>query len=129
MDEGQGPDVEAPERRPFAAFLQEHRHGGLHGELSDGLAELVAAAREHDKSGTLTLTVKVAPNKDGLTVTVTDDVKVKAPEADRGAALYFADERGNLSRRNPQQMELPLREVPAPERAEARALDTRDGTT
>lgn len=99
------------QRKPFAAFLQEHRNGGLHAELSDGLALLVAACREHAKGGSLTLSVKVTPNADGMTMTVSDEVKVKAPEASRGAALWFADEDGNLSRRNPLQPELPLREV------------------
>ncbi|HEY3021859.1 MAG TPA: hypothetical protein VGJ32_16790 [Solirubrobacteraceae bacterium] len=98
-------------RRPFASWLQDQRGGGLHGELSDALAELVAAVREHDKGGSLTLTVKVAPN--GESVMVSDDVKVTPPKPARGASLFFADHQGNLSRRNPAQPELPLREVPA----------------
>ena len=53
------------ERKPFAAFLQEQRRGGLHGELSESLQELVRAVEEHRKAGTLTLTVKVAPFGDG----------------------------------------------------------------
>ncbi len=101
----------AQTRKPFAAFVQEQRNGGLHGELSLALAELVNAVSEHRKAGTLTLTVKVAPNNDGLTVTVTDKIKMTAPEGDRGAAIYFVDAEGNLSRRNPYQQELPLREV------------------
>ncbi len=100
-------------RKPFAAFVQEQRSGGLHGELSDGLAELVSAVREHQKGGTLVLTIKVTPNKDGSTVTVTDKVAVKAPEGERGAAIFFVDDAGNLSRRNPYQQELPLKEVGA----------------
>lgn len=101
-------------RKPFAAFVQEQRSGGLHGELSDGLSELVTAVSEHRKAGTLTLTLKVTPNNDGVTVTVTDKVAVKAPEADRGAAIFFVDEDGNLLRRDPRQIELPLREVQRP---------------
>lgn len=106
----------AEARKPFAAFVQEQRNGGLHGELSDKLAALVLAALEHGKAGALQLTIKVKPNADGITVTVTDAVKATLPEGDRGAAIYFVDEEGNLSRRNPAQIELPLREV---ERAEA----------
>lgn len=106
-------------RKPFAAFVQEQRGGGLHGELSDGLAELVTAVRDLGKAGSLVLTVKVTPNKDGATVTVTDKVKVSMPEAERGAAIFFVDEGGNLSRRNPNQQELPLKEVRAQEAASA----------
>lgn len=109
-------------RKPFAAFVQEQRNGGLHGELSDSLVELVSAVQEHGKAGSLVLTVKVAPNKDGMTVTVTDKIKVTLPEGERGAAIYFIDADGNLSRRNPMQTELPLKEVtrePVREAAEA----------
>ena len=93
------------ERKPFAAFLQEQRRGGLHGELSDGLAGLVAAVSEHRKAGTLTLTVSVKPTGDGVVV-VTDKVVVKAPEGDRGSSIFFADEDGNLQREDPRQMKI-----------------------
>lgn len=98
-------------RRPFAAFIHEQRGGGLHGELTDVFAELVLAVIEHQVKGALQLQVLVAPNKDGVTVTVTDKIKVTLPEGDRGAAIFFVDEDGNLSRQNPRQQELPLREV------------------
>lgn len=104
-------DEPRPQTKPFSAFVQEQRRGALHGELSDSLAELVAACREHGKPGSLTVTIAVEPNKDGQTVNVTDAVKLKLPEADRGAALFFADDHGNLTRQNPAQPELPLREV------------------
>jgi hypothetical protein len=98
-------------RKPFAAFIQEQRSGGLHGELSEALSELVLAVQETQRAGSLTLTVKVVPNKDGVTVTVTDKVSTKLPEADRGAAIFFMDKAGALVRRDPRQIELPLREV------------------
>ncbi len=109
---------EGAQRKPFAAFITEQRGGGLHGELSDALAELVLACLETGKKGKLVLEVAVASNKDLATVTVTDKIKVTAPEIDRGAAIYFADEDGNLSRRNPRQMELgDLREASKKESA------------
>lgn len=108
-------------RKPFAAFVQEQRNGGLHGELSDSLAQLVSAVGEHRKSGSLVLTVKVTPNNDGSTVTVTDKTKLTLPEGDRGAAIYFIDEHGNLSRQNPRQMEMLLKEV-APVMGEVREI-------
>lgn len=102
---------ETPARKPFAAFLQEQRGGGLHGELSDALAQLVQAVSEHRQPGTLALTIKIAPNKDGVTVTVTDKLNLKVPEGERGAAIFYADPDGNLLRRNPNQIELPLQSV------------------
>lgn len=107
--------------KPFAAWLVEQRRGGLHGEISDALAGLVAACMEHDKPGTLTLKVSIKPAA-GDAVAITDDVTVKAPQADRGAALFFTDARGNLSRRNPRQTELPLRDLSRPDSKPAQDL-------
>lgn len=105
--------AERPQIRPFAAWLQEQRNGLLHSELSDKLAELVETIQEHEKSGTLTLTISIRPSKVYGAVEIEDTVKVKAPEADRDAGLFFADSHGNLSRRDPRQPELPLRDASA----------------
>lgn len=107
------PAAERPQRKPFAQFLQEARKGGLHSELSDELAELVQSCVETGKKGKLVLTVAVVPAKDeDGTVQITDDVKVTVPKPDARPSVFFADDHGNLSRTNPRQGELPLREVP-----------------
>lgn len=107
-------DTEAPRStKPFGAWLQEQRGSGLHGELSDALADVARAVSEHGKAGSLTLTVKLKPSKIDGAVEVEDDIKVKVPQADRGAALFFVDGDGNLSRRDPRQPELPLRDAAA----------------
>lgn len=98
-------------RKPFAAFVQEQRNGALHGELSDRIAELVLAVAETGKKGKLQLELTIAPNADGMTVTVSDKIKVVPPEGERGAAIFFIGENGSLTRRNPAQTELPLRDV------------------
>jgi hypothetical protein len=104
---------ERAQRKPFAQFLQEARKGGLHTELSDELADLVHACVETGKKGKLALTVTVVPAKDeDGTVQITDDVKVTVPKPDARPSVFFADDHGNLSRTNPRQPELPLREVP-----------------
>ena len=99
--------------RPFAEWLVEQRKGFLAFELADALNELVDAVNVHGKSGSLTLTVKVEPGGSG-TVLVTDDVVVKLPKPKREAATFFVDRNSNLTRANPDQPGLPLREVPAP---------------
>ena len=106
-------DEDKVQRKPFAAFVQEQRNGGLHGELSDALAELVLAVSEHRKKGTLQLQLTVTPNGDGVTVTIADKIKLAKPEGERGAAIFFVDDHGNLSRRDPRQQELPLRDAMA----------------
>jgi hypothetical protein len=64
--------------------------------------------REHGKTATLTLTIKISPAKYDGAVEVSDDVKVKLPEADRDAGLFYPDAHGNLNRNDPRQPELPL---------------------
>lgn len=102
---------EGAQRKPFAAFVHEQRNGSLHGELSHALHDLVAAVSEHGKKGSLTLQVVVEPMGDGTTVRVSDKIKLALPDPERGAAIFFVDHDGNLTRKNPAQIELPLREV------------------
>ncbi len=98
--------------KPFGVVVQEARAGVLHRELSEQFANLVAACREHGKKGSLTLVFSVAPNKDGATIHLTDDIRVKAPKGESLPTLFFADEDGNVTRRDPRQPEIEgLREV------------------
>lgn len=100
--------------RPFADFLQEVAAGMTHTDLSDALNDLVIAVAATGKVGSLTYTVKVKPagRNAGATVLVTDEIRVKAPEGDRPESVFFVDGDGNLSRHNPAQERLPLREIP-----------------
>lgn len=103
--------------RPFAEFLHEQRGGAAALEVSERFNELVAAVIEHGKGGELTLKIAVKPAAKGAgnVVQVTDTCTTKLPEGDRPAAIFFADDDGNLRRNNPNQPELPLRAVADPE--------------
>lgn len=102
----------ADQVRPFAAFLHDQRGGVLHSELSEALAEISQAVMEHNKGGKLTLEITVKPAGTAEhTLFVGDKITSKIPEADKPTSMFFADEQGNLSRRDPRQAELPLREV------------------
>lgn len=103
--------------RPFTQWLLEQRQGGLHAELTDGLSELVRAVMEHEKGGSLTLMVKVNPMGNGINLVVSDEIKVKKPEAARPVSMFYGDDSGSLSRRDPRQPELPLREIPSDRKA------------
>lgn len=99
--------------RPFSEWMLTQRKGHLHEQLSEALVEVVNAVVEHDKVGTLTLKVKVAPGGRGYspTVTITDAIVLNVPEGAPESALFFVDDDGNLTRRDPNQPELGLREV------------------
>lgn len=101
--------------RPFSDFLREQSGGRTHDELSDCLHDLVGRVRDTGKKGSVTLTVFVAPMKDDIdTLVVSDEIKLRLPEHDRKASIFYPDQHGNLSRRDPRQLDFEsLREVPA----------------
>lgn len=107
------PEVTATaEPRPFNQWLLEQRNGILHSELSERLQELTLAVMEHEKTGTLTLVIKIAPAETiDAAMVISDEVKSKVPEADRGASLFYGDTAGNLSRRDPRQPQLPFQDI------------------
>lgn len=98
--------------KPFGVWLQDQRNGGLHRELSEGLAEIAQAVESHNKQGKLTLTITVKPAGTAQhMVIVADQVKVEIPQPDKPTSMFFTDTAGNLSRRDPRQAELPLKSV------------------
>lgn len=100
--------------RPFADFLREQSRGATHEELSENLQTLVAAVLDTGKPGVLQLQIRVEPMKgDRHAVSVSDAIKLKLPEHDRDASLFFADADNNLRRDDPNQLKFPsLAEVP-----------------
>lgn len=102
------------EIRPFATWLIEQSGGKTHEELSAALYDLVARVRDTGKKGSVSLTVNVAPLKGDVDVlVVADEIKLRLPEHDRKASLFYPDKDGNLTRRDPNQLSFEsLREVP-----------------
>lgn len=109
------PTDEGPEIRPFATWLLEQSGGKTHEELSEALYDLVARVRDTGKKGSVSLTVSVGTLKgDDSVLVVSDEIKLRLPEHDRKASLFYPDKDGNLTRRDPNQLTLDgLREVPA----------------
>ncbi|MGH3355255.1 MAG: hypothetical protein ACRDOJ_05120 [Nocardioidaceae bacterium] len=103
-----------PPVRPFADFLREQASGRTHDELGESLHDLVDRVRDTGKKGSVTLTVTVAPMKDDIdTLVISDEIKLRLPEHDRKASIFYPDEHGNLTRRDPRQLDFDsLREVP-----------------
>lgn len=101
--------------RPFADWLREQSRGMTHDELSEALRDLTARVRDTGKKGSLQLTVTVATLKGETDVlVVSDEIKLRLPEHDRKASLFYPDADGNLTRTDPNQLTFEsLREVPA----------------
>lgn len=102
--------------RPFADFIREQNRGKTHEELGEGLRDLVARVEDTGKKGTITLVITVEPlkgNEEALMVS--DEIKLKLPEHDRGASVFFRGRDGNLQRDDPNQPTFDfLREVEPP---------------
>lgn len=95
---------ETTQPRDFAAFLVEQSNGRTHTELSEGLRDLVTRVIDTGKKGSITLTVNVEPMKNAPeTLVVTDAIKLKLPEHDRKASIFWPDTAGNLCRTDPNQ--------------------------
>jgi len=105
--------------RAFSQFLAEQRNGQTHSELSDALNELVAAVEQEGKAGELVLRIKVKPagKVSAGTVIVEDEIKMKAPAGERSASIFFVTSDNNLSRKDPYQQELMLKDVNEPQEA------------
>lgn len=90
--------------RPFADFLREQSRGHTHDELSEALHDLVRRVGDTGKAGALVLTINVKPMKgaDNGALLITDQIKLKLPEHDRKASVFFSNE-GNLQREDPHQ--------------------------
>lgn len=102
--------------RLFADVLRDMRGGASHDELSEALAALVRACIETGRGGEITYTVSVRCLKNSReAVEVTDKIGLKEPHGERGSSLFFVSATGDLTRNNPRQVALDLREVPAPE--------------
>lgn len=121
MADGKQALAEAPEApQAFTQWLLAQRRGGAHEELSEALAEVVKNVLEHGKQGTLSLSLKIKPVGDGQ-VQIVDAIKVGAPEGEKAPSIFYSDENGNVSRSDPRQTEMPLKQVGSGEAVAASA--------
>lgn len=110
--------------KPFDTVLRDIRYGECLDELTEQMAELVAAVSNTNKAGSLTITFKLKPAGGG-SIELTDDIKSKVPTLPKGSSIFFATPDNNLVRNDPRQPELsglksvaekpaePIREVAA----------------
>jgi len=97
----------------FQETILQINNGATVAELSEALERVVAAVRLAGKSGSITLTLKVAPASKRSTdvLMVESQVRVKLPEPERGVSIFYATEDNRLVRNDPKQQQLPLRVV------------------
>ena len=97
----------------FARLLSEFREGRSLTDLSEAVQQCVAAVKDTGKPARLGFTLTFTPS--GPAIVLVDEIKVKLPACEREQAIFFATSENTLSRSNPAQRELELREVTKPQ--------------
>jgi hypothetical protein len=101
--------------RTVGQLLSEIDDGDFHNELCEQLRDLVAAlsmdagGKRGASKGALTITL--AFSAEGRSIEVRGDLKVAKPKPQRGKSLFFVTADNHLSRRDPNQNDLPFRDV------------------
>lgn len=93
--------------KPITDVLREVRRGVAVEHATRLLSEVVRAVDETGKAGSLTLVIKVKPDKGGGNGKgISVEVKAKKPEPEIPEAIFFSDEDGDLHRNDPMQAEM-----------------------
>ena len=98
-------------RTAFADLLGTHRNGDAQLDASEALVKLIREIRETCRAGEIHFKIKFQPSNAGKILAVTDEIVVKHPKHDKEGDVWFSTQDGGLSKNNPEQMRLPLREV------------------
>lgn len=91
--------------RPITDYFRDLDKGRFLEEASTALQKVIAGVYDHEKAGDVTLTIKVKPFKAGI-VTVCGVVKSNIPTKAPEENIFFVTPESNLSRKDPDQMEL-----------------------
>ena len=105
-------EPETPTQNTYALLVAGQRDGDCLLEASEKLTDLVQKVRDRVRPGVITLKITISPANGAKVVTITDEIIVKMPKEEKEATLMFTNEDGTLTRKNPDQKELVLREVP-----------------
>lgn len=103
-----------PPSNAFEKTLRELRGGMSVSELSERLAEVVAAVRASGKPGKLKYELDIRPASRGevTTLMITDRVRTSLPERERATSIFYTTEQNTLQRNDPRQKEFTLKAVP-----------------
>ncbi|MCK9250324.1 MAG: hypothetical protein M0P31_15295 [Solirubrobacteraceae bacterium] len=91
--------------RLFSAVLADMERGLLDQQMGEALHDLIERVTTLQKSGSVALKIKVAPDEDDDTrLKVVADFDAKPPKPQRRASVFFRDRQGRPTRHYPNQM-------------------------
>ncbi len=124
-------DTEGDEEEPstFIAWLREDQGGGTLLELDDALREVIQGIANPRSSHKGSVTLKIAINQSGPTVTTLSEVTAKVPREPRVADVFYTGRDGSLHREDPLRPRLDFSNVVAldPDGPVQRIADTESG--
>lgn len=89
----------------FLEFMQTFRRGELLRQADEHLSNIVAEMKETGGDGKLTVELPLKFNKAGQ-IEVNPKLTPKVPQRPIGTGIYFADDDGRLTRRDPSQYDI-----------------------
>lgn len=89
----------------FLEFLQSFRRGELLRHADEELARIVAAMKDTGGDGKLTIELPLKFNK-AMQIEINPKLTPKIPQRPIGTGIYFADDDGRLTRRDPNQYDI-----------------------
>jgi hypothetical protein len=89
----------------FLELIQTFRRGQLLRRADDELEKVISAMYETGGSGEVTIKLPFKLNKGGQ-IECTPNISSKVPKHPMGTGIYFADDDGQLSRRDPNQLDI-----------------------
>ena len=92
--------------------LNELQNGHCVNDLSTKLEEVIAAVKNRNASGELTLKLKLKPRNGGKSVDLEHTITTKLPKEPTPTTFFYVTEANNLQRNDPDQRVMDLRELP-----------------
>ena len=97
-------------KRPFIDTFRELEYGHLLDELTDAQNELIQAVQHTNKPGKITIELEYKPEGEGQLV-IKSKMNKKLPQLPRGSSIFFVTPERNLTRLDPRQQQLELKQV------------------
>lgn len=108
--------------RPLTDVIGDLEGGSFLREVTSEMYEVMRAVRETRKPGKITIVLDVKPTGRG-SVEVAATHTEKVPEHDRPSTTFFLTPDGTPVRNDPDQLQMPLREVETPRNAPINVSD------